>query len=91
MLRYYHIIVNCQENVYYHSNEDFIPLSILSKKLTLLFLFHFFVINKKMLFSLFFLLITYRYFVLLKWDFHNVKELSFSKDIKKIILTLILN
>ena len=26
MLRYDHIIVNYQGNVYYHSNEDFMPL-----------------------------------------------------------------
>ena len=30
MLRYDHIIVNYQGNVYYHSDEDFIPLFIIS-------------------------------------------------------------
>ena len=81
--RYDHIIVNYQGNVYYHSDEDFIPLFIIPQKLTLLIFYHFL--------SSIQMLIIYRCFVLLIWDFHNVKELSFFEDIKKTILTLTLN
>ena len=64
--------------MYYHSNEDYI------QKIDLVNFLSFFLSSTQML-------ITDHYFALPMWDFHNVKELSFFKDIKKIILTLILN
>ena len=58
-------------------------MKILYKKLTLLIFYHFLSSTQ--------MLVTYHYFVLLIWHFYSVKELSLFKDIKKIILTLILN